>query len=275
MAGLEESVPGATDTTFLELKNGLRVAQLNTYETSYLFKEIFVDRNYAPDSLPEISPAPVVFDVGANIGLFSLFAAETWPGARIFAFEPAPTVFAALEYNLRRLPCARAERVALGRFPGVTTMSYFPGYTMMSGLRADPEYDTSVARDYLVRAATETEDGLRSEALSEAARDLLAGKFEPIAVQCAVRTLTEVFDESGESRIDLLKIDVERYELDVLLGIEERTWPAIARVVAEIDDQDGALEEAVNLLTEHGMRCVVEQASDYRGSSLYMLHGLS
>jgi 31-O-methyltransferase len=256
------------------LANGLELAQVNQYETNYLYEEIFTGRQYLPASLPDLPREPVVFDIGANIGMFSLFAAQTWPGARIEAFEPVPEVFAALEHNVAPIPNAWAHRVALGRFPGTTTMSYFPGFTMMSGLRADPEHDMSVARDYLVRAAGGRGAETGGQVLGEAAAELLAARFEPTTVSCAVRTLTEVFEESGTARIDLLKIDVERYEFDVLLGIEDRTWPSIHRIAVEVEDLDGELDEVTDLLSGQGMTCVALQADDYRGSSLYMVHAL-
>ena len=38
--------------------------------------------------------------------------------------------------------------------------------------------------------------------------------------------------------IDLLKINVEKSELDVLLGIEESDWQKIKQIVLEVDVKD-------------------------------------
>ncbi|MFC7556536.1 hypothetical protein ACFQU7_36385, partial [Pseudoroseomonas wenyumeiae] len=84
--GLRRDAAPAGATT--RLPNGLRVAELNGNETSFLFREIFEDRCYLRHGLT-LRPGDVVFDVGANIGLFSLFAAEETDRARIHAFEPA------------------------------------------------------------------------------------------------------------------------------------------------------------------------------------------
>jgi FkbM family methyltransferase len=53
---------------------------------------------------PELRAAPaprVVFDVGANCGFFTLHAATQWPDARLIAIEPHPVSFQRLEENLR------------------------------------------------------------------------------------------------------------------------------------------------------------------------------
>ena len=44
---------------------------------------------------------------------------------------------------------------------------------------------------------------------------------------CQLKTLSEVIRESQVERIDLLKVDVEKSELDVLAGIDEDDWPKI------------------------------------------------
>ena len=42
---------------------------------------------------------PVIFDVGANVGVYSVCFAELYPYARIFSFEPVPSTFAILKQN--------------------------------------------------------------------------------------------------------------------------------------------------------------------------------
>jgi FkbM family methyltransferase len=56
--------------------------------------------------------APVVLDLGGNIGLFSLLAARTHPQAEVFAFEPGPPNFRLFEMNRLANP-ELAERIQL------------------------------------------------------------------------------------------------------------------------------------------------------------------
>jgi hypothetical protein len=68
-----------------------RVAHLNQYETDYVYKEIFEDECYTRHGI-RLPDGATVVDIGANIGLFSLFALSRSPNAKIYAFEPAPLV---------------------------------------------------------------------------------------------------------------------------------------------------------------------------------------
>jgi FkbM family methyltransferase len=67
------------------------------------------------------APGAVMWDIGANIGLYSLYAART-RGCRVMAFEPAPANFALLAKNIQingledmvsALPIALADAIRL------------------------------------------------------------------------------------------------------------------------------------------------------------------
>jgi FkbM family methyltransferase len=60
--------------------------------------EVLIERVYRLDSVP-FTP-DVVLDLGANIGLFTLLAAQRWPGANFVCVEPHPTTFSFLCENL-------------------------------------------------------------------------------------------------------------------------------------------------------------------------------
>lgn len=55
--------------------------------------------------------APIILDIGANIGSFALWAIERWPGCHVHCFEPLPDNFELLERNLRHV----ADRVTLNK----------------------------------------------------------------------------------------------------------------------------------------------------------------
>lgn len=61
--------------------------------------------------------APVILDIGANIGAFSVWAAERFPNATIFAYEPNPQTFSDLEENVAGLDVS-LRRVAVADFDG-------------------------------------------------------------------------------------------------------------------------------------------------------------
>ena len=71
--------------------SGMPVSLQHGRDLEALF-EIFVRGEYDPPaSLAGRLAAPdVVLDIGANVGMFSAWAAARWPEARITAYEPAP-----------------------------------------------------------------------------------------------------------------------------------------------------------------------------------------
>jgi len=76
-------------------------------------------------------------------------------------------------------------------------------------------------------------------------------------------------------RIDLLKVDVEKSELDVLLGIEGQDWPKIKQVVVEVHDLEQRVKKITALLKEHGFRKItLEQEPFFEGSSVFNLYAL-
>ena len=81
------------------MPNNITVADLNRNETEVIYEEIFVDRNYLRRGIRLREGR--VFDVGANIGLFTLFVHDSCRDAQVYAFEPLPPIFEVLESNIR------------------------------------------------------------------------------------------------------------------------------------------------------------------------------
>ena len=64
----------------------------------WVANEVLLERVYALDAVPFVPD--VVLDLGANIGLFTLLAAQRWPRANLVCVEPHPTTFSFLCENL-------------------------------------------------------------------------------------------------------------------------------------------------------------------------------
>lgn len=221
----------------------------------------------------------VVFDVGANIGLFCAMAAA-WGERplRGFAFEPMPTVFEALQRNLARYaPGVQALRCAVSDQPGTLDMQFFPRATVLSTAYGG-ELQSAATRHAIAdqlhrlprrwRWLARWPQGLR-RALVRVGMGLF---LRPRQLRCAMRTVSSVIDEFQVPRIDLLKIDAERAELDVLNGITEAHWPLIRQVVMEVHDLDGRLARIDSLLRQHGFAPpVVAQSAELKDFGIYQL----
>ncbi|MDB5242447.1 MAG: FkbM family methyltransferase [Spirosoma sp.] len=72
------------------------------------FREIFVDEFYR---FYTTSPRPVIFDCGTNIGTSVAYFRQTYPNARIMAFEADENIGNTLQENLRRNQISGVEIV--------------------------------------------------------------------------------------------------------------------------------------------------------------------
>ncbi|MEV1143005.1 FkbM family methyltransferase [Micromonospora sp. NPDC049799] len=256
-----------------------RIAGINPHETRYLYDEIFVQRVYLRDGIV-LRPGATVLDVGANIGMFSLFVHAVCPDATIHAFEPVPSVADALRRNVAEFGVpATVHEVGLSRTTGEVSFTYYPGYSMMSGhsAYADPDAEVAVIKRFL---ANERDAGADArDVLLDRVDELLAERFAGRELTVPVRPLSAVLDEVAPQRIDLLKIDVQRAEADVLAGLEDRHWPLVAQVAMEVHDAPGTdtagrLAELVALFQARGFDVVTRQDDLLHGTDRHTLHAV-
>lgn len=252
-----------------ELPNGLAVFHHNRSETEFVYRELFEEGGCLRHG-PPLDPGACIFDVGANVGLFALYAALHCPRARIFAFEPIPPVFDTLQLNTRLYALdATLFDCGLASVEGSAMFSYYPNATILSGRFADEKDDREAVRHYLVAHQEETAESLDEVDLS----DILDRRLGIQQFACRTRTLSQVIRETGVDRIDLLKVDVEKSELDVLLGIEPGHWGLVQHIVVEVHDIDGRLNRVRHLLEDAGFRLVVEQDVLLRATNIVSVHG--
>lgn len=246
---------------------------LNQHETDYMHAEIFERRCYAHPRM--VLPAGAcIFDVGANIGMFSLFAIGEWEPARVYAFEPIPDIYEALANNFGQSDRVRTFDYGMAGAHGFERFVYYPRYSMMSGKYADPLKDRALVRQYVENRSFMLPNVEEGAILREHMDMLLAGRFESVVRDCEVRPLSAVIAGLGIDRIDLLKLDVEGCELEVLSSVARDDWRKIGHAVVEVEEFDGRLAHTVALLEAHGFGVDVRQESDYVGTNLYVVFGL-
>jgi 31-O-methyltransferase len=241
-------------------------ARLHHYDTSQLLfqlAEIAGDRCYLRHGVA-VGPGDVVLDVGANVGVAAAFFAAECGAARVHSFEPVAPVFALLRENVGDLPACVAHPYGLSRAAGEAPITFYRGAAAMSGLYADPARDRELVRTALGNLGV-------SGAAAEAE---LEHRYEPETLTCELRTLSAVLAEYALERVDLLKIDVERAELDVLAGLAEPDWPRIRQVVVEVHDEDGRLGALAGDLRGRGFTVTAEQEPAMRDTGVRILYAV-
>lgn len=142
-----------------------------------------------------------IFDVGANIGQTSLFLRQHFQQAEIFAFEPINATYKILETNTKAYPQIHAFPYALGSQVGKKQVH----------LEENSELNSLVDRKPPATTRSQVKEEVTIETIDNFCRDR---KIQGI---------------------DLLKIDVEGYELEVLRGAEETlSQHRIGLVYAEV-----------------------------------------
>lgn len=177
--------------------------------------------------LSHVEEGGCVIDAGANVGFFSLLAAEL-VGDRgyVAAFEPSRIPLKYLHENAAAVPQVHVVEAALSDFDGEITLYQGSGNAMVS---------STTVLDHLSRRG---------------AADTVSGDVVP------AMTL-DGFSVARGLEPDLIKIDVEGAELAVLKGARRllrRVRPAVVLEVGFADHDHGGLE-AVAFLLGMGYRC--------------------
>jgi len=165
--------------------------------------EVWMQGSYTREEwpVPFYTPADgdVVLDVGANVGLFSVYLARRNPRLRVIALEPFRENFDCLQANLRsaRATSVEAHRIAIGGRDGVGTMV----------ARGERSLDHTLDLDHAAGADT-----------------------------VPVLPLAGVLDLAKSDRISLLKVDVEGSEHDAFAHADQATLRRCERIAIEYHD---------------------------------------
>jgi FkbM family methyltransferase len=262
------------------LSNGLSVygaSRSDARRGEYSVNEYF-------DSDLALGPGSTVLDIGANIGLFSLELLRRYgTDVHIVACEPAPRSFAFLERNVRELfpdASVSCKCCAVGEQAGSSTLYFRPRVSQMSSLQRDGVNDSQELIDGILKEPPSgwqhSSSQLRRWLRPKAATILKAASWwmgrEVVEVPCEMTTISDIIEQSGIERVDLLKVDVEGAELAVLLGVKADDWQKIQSLIVEVHDHDGRVERIRGMLESAGFgRIEFSQEWPHEGTSIYML----
>jgi FkbM family methyltransferase len=129
----------------------------------------------------------IVFDVGANSGLYSIKVKSFNGDCKVFAFEPHPNSFLQLQKNGKRLSF-KSFNFGFGKTEGKFILYDYSG--------SPGSMHASLHQEVIENLHQEDSEGNEVE----------------------IRTIDQFVEENNINFIDLLKIDTEGTEYDVLLG---------------------------------------------------------
>jgi len=251
------------------LSNGLKVLCLNEYETEQFHKDIFINESYLKNGV-SIKDGDCIVDVGANIGLFSLYCLLNTKNSKIYAFEVAPKVFEVLKTNLSQFQDrATLFDYGLSDKEKNAEFNFYPNNTGMSSFYADIKEEKETLKSVILN---KMQDNLLD--MEQLLDETLNQRLESEILSVKLRSLSEIITEHNINCIDLLKIDVQKSELDVLMGIKEQDWAKIRQVVLEVHDLEHRVEKVSNLLEKKNYKVTIEQEELYKGTINYNIYAI-
>jgi FkbM family methyltransferase len=167
-----------------------------------IFKEIFMEDLYEIDFLKKRLPdSPVIVDVGANVGFFSLFMASQFPKASVYAFEPLPGNFNHLQKHFQLNPDKKlvAQNKAVAGSKGTLTLHYNPEVNFTALASMHTTFDASNTKQVEVESVS----------------------------------LPDIFTQFNLQKIDLLKLDCEGAEYDILYQCPAALFSSISQIAME------------------------------------------
>ena len=168
----------------------------------------------------------VVFDIGSYSGIYTLLAAKSNRDVKTYSFEPNPELFKVLSKNIKinRLKNSKIEALALDENEGIAT------------LYINHEINTSVA-------------------------SLINNSNKGRSFQVAKTTLDSFVASEKITTIDLMKIDVEGYEINVLKGSLKSLTDFQPIILMESLSKESLLEQK-SYLTKFGYQTPIQIQGD-------------
>jgi FkbM family methyltransferase len=180
----------------VRLRNGIVLEGPETIELAFLFQETWLRQIYSPPGY-EVGRGEIVIDIGANIGVFTLYAATRARDVQVYAYEPFPENVKWLRHNVTSsgLTNVRVQQKAIGAETGVRYLQVNADDWIMHSLFGGGE----------------TARGLPVDCLS----------------------FDDVMNGEGIAQCDLLKLDCEGSEYEILQRCAPETLKRVRRIVGE------------------------------------------
>jgi FkbM family methyltransferase len=200
--------------------------------------EIFLKEDYG--KMPDNA---VIVDLGANIGVFTIYATTTANNVKVYAYEPLTKFFDMMEANVRlngQEKSVQCFNLAVAGKAETRTL-YVKG--------TDFYFPTLVGNDR---------------------KNKQEAKQETTDVECT--TIANIFESNKLKQIDILKMDCEGAEYEILYQTPAAYFERIKEIRMEyhnLDNNERRLEHLREFLKINGYAIAREQATSETNGSLW------
>ena len=247
-----------TEKTF-KMPDGSSLYYLNNYEINMLYKEIYINNTYYKHNI-KLADNPFIFDIGANIGLFSIISKLKYPKAHIFSFEPSPTLYKYLFLNTKNFnPKIKTFQCGLSYENKDMPFYYYPDYSLMSSF-----FPKTMQDEIVIQKNIQDESKITLEKSKIISKRLLGNVKK---LNCKTITLSYFIKQKKIKKIDLLKIDAEKSESNILKGINKFDWKKIKKIIIESHNQKNT-NFIINHLKDKGYKISVYQEKNFKTTKI-------
>ncbi len=207
----------------------------------FVVNEIFKKRRYDHPNF-EIHPTDTVVDIGANMGIFVLWAAKQATRGKVLAIEPT-SAMDVLRMNVERNGLGNVVPIqaAAGNDGGTFEITTYPGFNIVN-------HHASWKPKFWTRVFIK----------------LLYGKYQsdPVIERAPVKSLRHMLDENGVDRVNFLKCDCEGGEYEIFRSLDDETFARIDKVAMEFHEYAPGQDRQIliDLLERHGFTVQVEKS---------------
>lgn len=196
-----------------------------------LIDEIFVKEVYNPDFM-RINTNDTVMDIGANIGIFSLYAAKQGT-KKIYSIEPLSQNISLIKNNFKinKLKVPDIDNVAVSDKNGISKL--YLGDLDSHGLLFDRNFERKLSKYKEVKTIT----------------------------------LNGIFKIHKIDKLDFLKIDCEGSEGEIIKSTQKDTWKKIQKIAIEYHDKVSTLshKKIVESLKGYGYKTKIKPTGKFFG----------
>ncbi|MBV8212044.1 MAG: FkbM family methyltransferase [Verrucomicrobia bacterium] len=218
---------------------------LNEMEARATVHEVWIDELYLQAGI-SISAGNVVLDVGANIGVFTLYAAKQ--GAQVYAYEPMPPTYAVLQQNVKAHDLGwlvQTRNIGLSDRAEEKIMFHYPKLSVCDAWTAQDSLFGHLTENWenaleIIEAGDPDQAAAirclatRSEQQAAVQQRIKRISSEVVQVKCKFDTLSGVIAKEKLEFIDLLKLDAELADWEILNGVMDKDWERIGQVAMEV-----------------------------------------
>ncbi len=187
----------------LKTRSGLSISVRSKTNDKSIVREILVSNDYTTTNL-FIKNGDTVFDIGANIGIFSCWAAHSYKDIKIHSFEPEFSNYEILkeQIEINSFTNINVHKSAISSKKGVTKLYMSPnaGGHSVVGLKEFSNRNSIKLDEYQ--------------------------NVETIDLSTYLKT-------QNIKKIDFLKMDIEGGEYDILYNLKKETFDVIDRISME------------------------------------------